>query len=165
MGFPFLETSCSAVCRYETVITIAYFYIWHIDKTRFICFFSVTLQSLIFLRWNALNILPPPLTISYGLITANISEFFCIWFVYGRFWWRASKKCFIHSLANIFLDSDLLLWLDQFSRLHFLVFFMLLPLLSAFIGSSFSFRFKDLFLIVLFIFPFSTSSLIFLITL
>ena len=50
MGFPFLETSCSAVCRYETVITIAFFYILHINKTRIIYFFSVTLQSLIFLR-------------------------------------------------------------------------------------------------------------------
>ena len=49
MGFPFLETSCSAVCRYETVITIIFFYIWHSNKTRFIRFFSVTLQSLIFL--------------------------------------------------------------------------------------------------------------------
>ena len=42
-------------------------------------------------------------------------------------------------------------WIN-FLDYTFLFLFMLLPLLSAFIGSSFSFRFKDLFLIVLFIF-------------
>ena len=79
-----------------------------------------------FFRWDPVNLLPPSLTIRYGLMYPN----FFIWIVYGRFWWWTSKKCFIHSLANLFLDSDLLLWLDQFSRLHFLVFLMLLPLSS-----------------------------------